>query len=338
MKTVGVSRAVKTGLALVAFLCAVLLLTSFNNSNSTATSSVSTQSLSDKAPLTLTHATPETKSHLSSSKNKKIFRVLTYNVWFDSFHFDERMQHIIHETLALNPDICCFQEVLPQFASALHSNAELNEKYVMSSFTDSGYGTITLARKSLLPSFETVEFPSHMGRSLLKTTVMVNSVRVGVGNVHLESLANEDRRREQLVISEQSLRDYDISVLVGDFNFCSERNFFFEANKPLENEVLKEVLPNYVDGWPYVHKSNIESKRLMGYTFDSEVNKMFRKTEQMRYDRVLTRCNKDICKLSDMALVGVLPLKLEEIESPSTSMDQVWPSDHFGLLATFHIG
>jgi endonuclease/exonuclease/phosphatase family metal-dependent hydrolase len=287
---------------------------------------------------------PSTSTTISTSlppntlTPKNTLTLLTYNVWFDSFHFDERMQHIIHETLALNPDICCFQEVLPQFASALHSNAELNEKYVMSSFITSGYGTMTLARRELSPSFEMVEFPSHMGRSLLKTTVMVNNVHVGVGNVHLESLNTEKTRKKQLEICQKSLKKYDVSLLVGDFNFCSERNFHIVPNQPLENDVLQKVLPEYVDVWPMLHDvglsldSNTEEKD-MGYTFDSNVNKMIPVVERMRYDRVLVRCGKHSiskCRPEEIVLVGVEPLRISSVDG-----EQVWPSDHFGLSATF---
>ena len=265
----------------------------------------------------------------------KNVRILTYNVWFDSYAFDDRMKYIIDTTLEHKPHVCCFQEVLPAFASMLMNHAELKEIYEFSSFRTNGYDTMTIALKELSPRFENVSFPTNMGRSLLKTICQVNSTSVAIGNVHLESLSSERTRRKQIVICRKELEKYDTSILVGDFNFCSERNFHQIPNVPLENNVLEEVMPNYVDMWPHLRQKNGKEKE-MGYTFDSHINKMISNEERMRYDRVLFRSRRsegnEIFKPTDISLLGVRAL-----EKGSDSLSQVWPSDHFGLLATFEI-
>lgn len=258
--------------------------------------------------------------------------VLTYNVWFDSFEFATRMKFIIDETMKIQPDVCCFQEVLPQLNTMLLEHEELNKLYAISPFATTGYGNITLVRKTLSPRFSTTEFPSsYMGRSLLKAVFAVNGADIAIGNVHLESLNSEKEREKQLQISERSLRQYQLSLLVGDFNFCSERNFRIVPNQPLENDVLSKVLPEYVDVWPLLHA---EEKDRQGYTFDSEVNKMISRPERMRYDRVLIR-GVGTCRgvsPSDISLVGV-----DAIIMPAKLPTAVWPSDHFGLLASFKL-
>mmetsp|Transcript_27831 Transcript_27831/g.47029 ORF Transcript_27831/g.47029 Transcript_27831/m.47029 type:complete len:493 (-) Transcript_27831:1418-2896(-) len=305
--------------------------------------------MGNKASSMSTSSLSTTATQLNSAHAPmKTIRILTYNVWFDSLCFDSRMKHIIDKTLALQPDVCCFQEVLPGFAAALQSHAELNTIYAMSPFTTSGYGTMTLARRALLPRFDTVDFPTRMGRSLLKTTCRVNGADVAVGNVHLESLSNEKTRKKQLSVCRGALKKDAVAILVGDFNFCSERNFLMIPNHPLENDVLQQVLPEYVDVWPFVHNSrqssNSTAKRDIGYTFDSEVNRMISHEERMRYDRVMARCGKsgrDFARVvpAEIELVGTQPLTAAELEQCDSGerQQQVWPSDHFGLLATFKL-
>ena len=283
----------------------------------------------------------------------KSIKVLTYNVWFDSFAFSSRMQFIIDKTLELQPDVCCFQEVLPAFVTRLQNHPKLNEIYVMSPFAISGYGTMTLARRELSPRFYSIEFPTRMGRSLLKTVCVVNGVDIAIGNVHLESMASEQLRRQQLTICQKFLKKYTSAILVGDFNFCSERNFHTHnsAKTPLENDVLQQVMPSYVDVWPFLHDMSPEGERDLGYTFDSEVNHMISHPERMRYDRVMARCGagrqgggrggasgeSEVMVPSEIVRLGVQPLEASSSMSQTQAQPQVWPSDHFGLLATFRI-
>jgi hypothetical protein len=122
---------------------------------------------------------------------------------------------------------------------------------------------------------------------------------------------------------------------------------------------LQQVLPSYADVWPFLQharKGNSRNdlmkdgreERDVGYTFDSEVNKMFSKRERMRYDRVLARSGQQGrggggvgVVASDISLVGVqaLPTTGEGLllSRSQSQQQQVWPSDHFGLLTTFQI-
>ena len=334
------------------FFCALVSLgilffpVSFNSELETGNKASSV----DMPPTT--PASTVTNGQLAKSKagsmNRRIFTVLTYNVWFDSFEFSSRMQFIIDKTLELQPDVCCFQEV---FVTMLQNHPELNKFYVMSPFAISGYGTMTLARRELSPRFDSIEFPSMMGRSLLKTVCVVNGVDIAIGNVHLESLANEDTRKEQLVISEKLLNVYTSAIVVGDFNFCSERNYRDTPKTPLENAVLQQVMPSYVDVWPFLHGMSPEGERDLGYTFDSEVNHMISHPERMRYDRVMARCGagrqgggrggasgeSEVMVPSEIVRLGVQPLEASSSMSQTQAQPQVWPSDHFGLLTTFQM-
>jgi len=122
--------------------------------------------------------------------------------------------------------------------------------------------------------------------SLAKKEEEKGSIIVVIGCVHLESLDNANLRREQLAICKKKLdklggKDND-AMLVGDFNFCSYRNYNPEIT-PLENKVLSEMIPSFVDLWPRLHPGT------KGYTFDSENNTLISRYERMRYDRIMVR-------------------------------------------------
>jgi tyrosyl-DNA phosphodiesterase 2 len=129
------------------------------------------------------------------------------------------------------------------------------------------------------------------------------------------------------MIAEKILAPYDTAILVGDFNFDSTRNFNEGGDylgyicalvilTRLENEVLVEILPQYVDTWPLLHPND------KGYTYDSEVNSVIKHYEQMRYDRVMIRSKTWVP--THISLLGNQPIKTN-----------LFPSDHFGLCATF---
>merc|ERR1712032_33940 len=119
-----------------------------------------------------------------------------------------------------------------------------------------------------------------------------------VGTVHLESLANHPTRESQLLNCKAALAPYSNAVLVGDFNFDSERNFQ-APHEPLENEALARIMPEFVDLWPAL-------RRERGLTFDSSVNPYICRPEHMRYDRVMTRLTK--YRASAIAMFGDEPV------------------------------
>ena len=182
--------------------------------------------------------------------------IVTWNVWFDNREYHRRMEYILNHTLSLDPDIACFQEVLGEFVEIILHHPQVIEKYSVSPFHSTYYGVLTLVKKEYRPTFHTIEFPTQMGRELLKTTFEINQNVVTVGNVHLESLASQKCREEQLKICAKELSKSPIAFLVGDFNFCSERNFIIQSGVPLENDVLARELPEFHDLWKtFIHSS-----------------------------------------------------------------------------------
>jgi exonuclease III len=237
--------------------------------------------------------------------------VLTWNVWFDDLEYRRRMDHILNITLEKSPDVACFQEVLQEFADMIFKHPVVQEMYHVSPFTTGGYGVLTMVKKAYNPIFSFVDFPTIYGRELLKATFEKDQHQIVVGNVHLESLANQPTRAKQLKICAKELKNVQFPILVGDFNFCSERNFIQIPGKPLENEILTTTLPEFQDLWKlkvaYTSSSdpnpnsgdegaNSTPKKFssskssaLGFTFDSHVNPMIRQEERMRYDRIMAK-------------------------------------------------
>lgn len=219
------------------------------------------------------------------------FSIASWNVWFDPLGQQQRYSAILSACRMLSPDVICFQEVTPPFVSMLDAS-DIRDDYCLSDheLDRYPYGNMILAKKCIDVSFQFISLPSQMGRKmLLAEATWTDGTRIGVGNVHLESLSSRPVREQQLQVCEQVLRDYDLSILCGDFNFCSYRNYnCIEAddyNEGLENDVLGRIMPDYNDMWPQVHPTE------QGYTFDTVENGMLRlhRHERMRYDRICYR-------------------------------------------------
>ena len=123
-----------------------------------------------------------------------------------------------------------------------------------------------------------------------------------------------------------------LTSLVGDFNFDDKKEWgswrrppsrpspsFSQLATaspapaaPLENEVLAEIYPDYLDAWPVVNGPDAR-----GWTFDGGANPFVTDSmEQMRYDRVL--CKGSMTPRKAELLGGADPI-----------------SDHYGLKVEF---
>jgi endonuclease/exonuclease/phosphatase family metal-dependent hydrolase len=284
-------------------------------------------------------------------------KVVSYNVWFSPVRFDERCAALFSILRDSDADVICLQEALPEFVQAIASQLWVAEeggpKYLLSGGQDSvsPYGVCMLVRPSLQPVFVFHELPTEMSRKLLTVElsipvswcsspgmpVITTREKFTVGTVHLESLNTHPTRVKQLAIAAGVLASHASSLLVGDFNFCSTRNF--SGKGTLENGCLQSTLPCHTDLWPALHPD------LPGFTFDSEINSVIQMHEQMRYDRIMFRS--EHWKAAGIELLGTRPaadyLPDGFSMAPSTGSydldpEKIWPSDHFGLVATLEIG
>lgn len=241
-------------------------------------------------------------------------RIATLNVWFDDKLREKRATALLEVIKGTGVDVCCLQEVVPEVAAFLISGLP------GWCFSDPGdgstlepYGVMALAAPGIDVQFSFHELPTNMCRKL----IVVQHRGIAIGTVHLESLANHPTRQAQLQSCEKILSSYGDALLVGDFNFDSERNFM-PPHDPLENEALVQIMPEFVDLWPALRPER-------GLTFDSDVNPYIGKPEHMRYDRIVARLSSWRATGIQMFghepvdhLVELSPWELEHLERPPT--------------------
>jgi len=224
-------------------------------------------------------------------------RILTLNLWFDLKLRRARTAALVKIVQAIQPSICCFQEVVPEVAIELKKElSDYRSSDPGTGETLGPYGVMILVSPSLSAKFHFCDLHTSMSRRLL----IAEMPDLTVATVHLESLANHPTRELQLKECAIQLAAYPDAVLVGDFNFDSERNFA-PPHEPLENAALSKHLPDYVDLWPSLRPGE------RGLTFDSSVNTYIGKSELMRYDRIMIRLQN--WKARSIEMVGHKPLE-----------------------------
>lgn len=225
-----------------------------------------------------------------------MLQVLTLNVWFGDKLRDARTKALLEVIRACAPAVCCLQEVVPEVAALLVDGLpDWNSSDPGDGSTLAPYGVMVLARPGLSARFSFHDLPTDMCRRLL----VAELPGLTVGTVHLESLANHPTREAQLQACAAVLAAFPDAVLVGDFNFDSDRNFR-PPHDPLENLALQRFMPDFVDVWSALRPSE------RGLTFDSATNPYIQAPEHMRYDRVLARLQ--TWSATSIELVGDTPV------------------------------
>jgi endonuclease/exonuclease/phosphatase family metal-dependent hydrolase len=236
-------------------------------------------------------------------------RVVTYNVWFDRFESERRCSAVLEILRDQAPDVIALQEVTPYFLQRLLAEPWLRDSYSSSrsKLLDARYDVVMLTR---LPvhRFVSHQLTTDMGRRLHALEIPTTRGRLVVGGVHLESM--RDRTPTRLVQIDECipiLDRADFSIWLGDFN-----------SEP-SSEEDQRIRPAFRDAWE-------ELDGATGYTRDTSRNAMLAKVKadrRQRIDRVLWRGQ------------GFQPTRIELLGTqPLADTDgQVFPSDHFGLVA-----
>ncbi|KAG8904505.1 hypothetical protein FRB99_001638 [Tulasnella sp. 403] len=90
-----------------------------------------------------------------NKSDKRTLRLLTFNIWFDAFFKAERALAVIRIIEELEPDVCCFQEVTPQFEEALRTSKHFQRYWALTGLDDQlqltgfGYGTLIAVKRDL---------------------------------------------------------------------------------------------------------------------------------------------------------------------------------------------
>jgi len=292
------------------------------------------------------------ENNKDSVAEKMKLRVVTYNVWFDSFEKKKRFNFLIDLIDKEQADVVGLQEVTPVIMSKLMTHQTIQKFFAISNCSVDPYGVIFLIRKGTTTishvTFKFIPLTSEMNRKLLiailsfeDSTTSLNTASTNVSQlkqfnqskkeatlaiatVHLESLNNRRIRKIQLEECQKALEEYPSKILMGDFNFDATKNYI-KTNKNLENDLLIEILTDYVDVW-----SSLRKKDDMGYTFDTKVNEMLsfdsrHNYEQMRYDRVMLSS-----KIWNAKTINILGNQKYGISKPNSNRP-IFISDHFGL-------
>ena len=185
------------------------------------------------------------------------------------------------------------------------------------------YGVLMLIEKSLdLQRLQTFPFPTRQGRQFLLTQIQVRKEIFLVGTIHLESTrGGEDSRSRQLQICQTIFnrlarnRSNVTYLLMGDFNFGA---------RGLENTQQMNILQGWSDLWPTLNGpddpgNTRENARIDRIMFDSShVNPI----------QIRIIGNRPIGPYSKKQR---FPLNIFE------QMTDLFPSDHFGLMADFDL-
>jgi tyrosyl-DNA phosphodiesterase 2 len=214
-------------------------------------------------------------------------------------------------------DIIVLQEVAPWFAQRL-----LRQEWVKGYQLPQKNGRPVLAYEYLLlskypiESFTLVDLPGRQKRKFFMAVVKVDERKVSIGTCHLESMLEDGpTRAKQLDIAFAELAKTDDAIFLGDFNFGDG-----------EQPDTAHLNVAYVDAWMTLHPKR------SGYTWDIETSPMaragsFPNEPSRRIDRVLVRS--ELWKPKSIAIIGNTPVSKET--------PHIFPSDHFGLLATLEL-
>jgi tyrosyl-DNA phosphodiesterase 2 len=236
-------------------------------------------------------------------------RVVTFNVWFDRFECERRCAAVLEILRHATADVIALQEVTPYFLQRLLAEPWLRDAYLSSrsKLLDARYDVVMLSRVPVR-RFVSHALTTDMGRRLHALEIPTTRGRLVVAGVHLESM--RERTPTRLVQIDECipiLGRADFSVWLGDFNSAPS------------SEEDQRIRGAFRDAWDDLDGAP-------GYTRDSSRNAMLAKVKadrHQRIDRILWRGQG--FQPARVRLLGTNPLAGTE--------GQVFPSDHFGLVA-----
>lgn len=237
-------------------------------------------------------------------------RVATFNVWFDSYEQAVRRRAVLDILESESPDIIALEEVTPSFLDGLLSEPWVRAHYAISRVWLDPTVRYDVVMLSKLPvkRFTAHTLTSRMGRMLHTIELVTTEGTVAVGGIHLESMREmTPTRLTQIDECVPLLCSAETAIWLGDFN---------AAPASAEDERIRVA---FRDAWD-------ELVSEPGYTRDTTQNAMLAKVKDDRHQRI----DRIFVKSRAFAPKSIRMLGTEPI--PGTA-GQVFPSDHFGLVA-----
>lgn len=250
--------------------------------------------------------------HRGIANTTSRLRIATMNVWFGEHYQRLRWEAIFKSLQASDVDIVAFQEVTSSFVRLLARQGwTAGYQWIDDGgVAGGGYGAAILSRVAVDRAYR-IDLPSEMGRCLLAVEVLDEGQPFTFATTHLESYQkNADYRAAQLQRIQDALLGAPQGILCGDLNFC--------ASWQLENDRLS---PRFTDLWSSLRPSE------PGYTVDTQGNRMLAGKEKppVRFDRLLLFSENARWRGETIELLGNQALP---------GLPTVYPSDHYGLLAS----
>ena len=244
--------------------------------------------------------------------------VLTYNVWFQRASADVRIPKILNIVHEKQPDIIACQEVEPWLLDYIRSDGRFDAYHQVmeqTGFFGNVSSGLLILSKQVPKQISYHPLPSSMSRALLSIEMTIQTQKLCIYTTHLDSLLDSTKTRVKQIKSIEKIDNCDNSLLLGDFNFGE--------NDP-ENTVL---LNQYTDVWALLMPNR------NGYTWDIEKSVIakhnaFSGEKSRRLDRIVFKG--DQLRPSEIEIIGD--------DAFITAYGMVYyPSDHFGLFATFEM-
>jgi len=238
-------------------------------------------------------------------------RVATYNVWFDPYELDRRCSAVLSILEEEDLDVIALEEVTPPFLNTLLATHWVRAQY----FLSRDHVDPTQRYDVLMMSRHPARFVAHaltsiMGRRMHALEYDTTLGSLTVAGVHLESMKEmTPTRLTQIDECLPLLARTDSAIWLGDFNAAPE------------SEEDARIRPHFVDSWAVLESAP-------GYTRDTTRNAMLARIKDDRHqriDRIFVKSARYVP--TQIRLLGTAPLE--------GSQGQVFPSDHFGLVAEF---
>lgn len=239
----------------------------------------------------------------------RTLRVATFNVWFDSFENELRREAVLSILEREEPDVIALEEVTQPFLDALLATPWIRSHYAVSRTRLElalRYDVVMLSR--LTGQFTAHTLTSNMGRKLHAVELETTDGLVTVAGIHLESMREmTPTRLTQIDECLPLLCRAATAIWLGDFNAG-----------PLSEEDLR-IRAAFRDAWD-------ELLSEPGYTRDTTQNAMLARLKDDRHQRI----DRIFVKSEAFEPRSIRMLGTEPIDGTS---GQVFPSDHFGLVA-----
>ena len=250
--------------------------------------------------------------------SKSTLKFITYNLWFNDYNWENRINEIISIIAKKDPDVICLQEVTDNFMNKLKNSEFIRNNYYITIIPDQlrSWYDIAILTKFACKAYM-FPFMSKMHRKLLYITFYnKDNDLIKIGTTHLESMNNMYTRDNQLKASYQFLENVDRDFyqkakyyfLLGDFNFTERENKYI-INNGYKDYALEEMekTNKVVD-----HFNTMKSMK--GYP-------------AWRPDRFTYKSYSNKLKVKSFEIIGKEAMVKESFFNPIGT-----PSDHYGLF------